>query len=167
MIYKKDLCSFRQFLFVSAFFAVLISCDVKKSNTSPASEYSRIFDYSDMNLSFFPVDLEQTGDGGFLILSVYTDTTLSTFPLIHLMKTDAFGKKVWESWLDKAYCSAVPSLMLLGSSYYFICMDAVNQESRIMRINQDTHEALEIRALSIQYPLYSMKDKNGDVLVLC
>ena len=166
MNYKKNRYAFRQVLFLFALFGVLISCDVKKSNTSPASEYSRIFDYTDMNLSFFPVDLEQTGDGGFLTLSVYTDTTLSTFPLIHLMKTDAFGVKVWESWLDKAYCSAVPSLMLLGNSYYFICMDAVNQESRVMRINQDTHDASEIKALSIQYPLYSMKDRNGDVLVL-
>jgi hypothetical protein len=166
MILKTKLYTFRQILFVSALSGILISCDVKKSNTDPSSEYSRIFDYSDMNLSFFPVDLEQTGDGGFLILSVYTDSTLSTFPLIHLMKTDAFGKKIWENWLDKAYCSAIPSLMLLGNSYYFICMDAVNQESRVMRINQDTQEATEIKALSLQYPLYSMKDSHGDVLVL-
>ena len=145
---------------------LLASCDVKKSDTDPSDEFTRIYDNSDMNLSFYPVDLEQTSDGGFLILSVYTDTTLSTFPLIHLLKTDKNGTRIWETWVDKAYSSAVPSLMLLGSDYYFVCMDAVNQETRVMLVDLESKEVVQTAALSLQYPLYTLKDSNGDVLIL-
>ena len=143
-----------------------ISCDVKKSDTNPSEAFSKIYDNPDMNLSFFPVDLEQTTDGGFLILSVYTDTTLSTFPLIQVMKTDKTGKRLWETLVDKAYCSVVPSIMMLGNNYFFICMDAVNQQTRVMQIDAGSGGVAEVNALEYQYPLYCMKDGNGDVLML-
>jgi hypothetical protein len=161
---------------MKAFFAVIFpfimlagylqSCDVKKSDTDPSAEFTRIYDHTDINLSFHPVDLEQTTDGGFLILSVYTDTILSTFPLIHVLKTDKNGSRMWETWVDKAYSSAVPSLMLLGNNYHFVCMDAVNQETMVMRIDLETHEVVQTSSLSLQYPLYTFKDSNGDILML-
>lgn len=154
--------------FVSAvlLLGLWISCDIKKSDTDPSAEFSRIYDHPDMNLSFYPVDLEQTADGGFIILSVYTDTTLSVFPLIHLLKTGRAGERQWETWVDKTYSSAVPSLSLLGNDYIFVCMDAVNQETRVMRVNTGTGEVAEHKAFDLHYPLYSMKDSNGDMLLL-
>jgi hypothetical protein len=146
--------------------ATISSCDVKKSDTDPSSEFSKVYDYTDMNLSFYPVDLEQTPDGGFLILSVYTDTTLSTFPLIHVMKTNAKGAREWEKWVDKSYCSAVPTLMAVGGSYYFACMDAVNQETRIMEINTVSHTVSLAEAMARQYPLYAATDNSGYILIL-
>ena len=142
------------------------SCDVKKSNADPSAAYSKIYDHQDMNMAFYPVDLEETADGGFMILSVYTDTTLSVFPLIHVMKTGRAGEKIWETWVDKAYSSAVPSLNTMGSDYYFVCMDAVNQETRVLRVNPQTGEVSEFKAMTLQYPLYSTKDSNDDILLL-
>jgi hypothetical protein len=142
------------------------SCDIRRSDADPASSYNRIYDNGNANLAFYPVDMEQTDDGGFLILSVYTDTTLSTFPLIYLTKTNPFGDPVWEQWIDKSYCSAIPSLFHQGSQYDFICMDAVNQETRVMQIDLQNKDVQEIQAFSRQYPLFSLHDKDGNHLIL-
>jgi hypothetical protein len=144
----------------------LSSCDVKKSDADPSSAYSKVYDHPDMNLAFHPVDLEETSDGGYMILSVYTDTTLSVFPLIHVMKTGRAGEKIWETWVDKAYSSAVPSLEPMGSDYFFVCMDAVNQETRVLRVNPQTGDVTEFKAMTLQYPLYSRKDSRNDILML-
>jgi hypothetical protein len=154
------------FIVAMVFMGSLFSCDIKKSDTDPSAEFSKIYDHPDMNLSVYPVDMEQTADGGFIILSVYTDTTLSTFPLIHVMKTGKAGELLWETWVDKAYSSAVPSLIPYGNDFYFVCMDAVNQETRIMRANTGTGDVQEFKAIPLQYPLYSMIDSNGDMLLL-
>jgi hypothetical protein len=143
-----------------------VSCDIRKSDSDPGDAYTKIFDYGDMNLSFYPVDLKQTDDGGFLVLSVYTDTTLSTFPLIHLMKTDKLGNRIWENWVDKSYCSAVPSILEVAGNYYFICMDAVNQQTRVMQVDLQGRTVNQSGEFTTQYPLYCMQDGNGDVMVL-
>lgn len=147
-------------------FGLMISCDIKKSDVEPSEEFAKIYDHPDMNLEFYPVDLAQTDDGGFLILSLYTDTTLSTFPLIYLLKTDNAGVKQWEYWVDKAYSSAVPALIPSGSDFYFVCMDAVNQETRVMQVNTLAGEVAEFMPLLLQYPLYTMQDVEGNIMIL-
>ena len=166
MTMKPFLFSISHGILIALLVGVTFSCDIKKSNSDPADAFTKIFDYGDMNLAFYPVDLKQTGDAGYLVLSVYTDTTLSTFPLIHLMKTDKLGNRIWEQWIDKSYCSAIPSLLELGGNYYFICMDAVNQQTRILQIDLQNQSVDEVNALKAQYPLYCMQDANGDVLML-
>jgi hypothetical protein len=145
---------------------LLISCDVKKSNVDPSEEFSKIYDHPDMNMAFYPIDAEQTSDGGFLILSVYTDTALSTFPLIYLIKTGRAGEKLWETWVDKAYCSAVPSLIPSDNNYLFVCMDAVNQETRVLQVNTSSGDISEFKTGALHYPLYCMKDSQGNIIVL-
>jgi hypothetical protein len=144
----------------------LISCDIKKSKADPSDSFSVIYDHPDMNLSFYPVDIVQTGDGGFLVLSVYTDTVLSTFPLIRLMKTDKSGSLVREKVVDPGYCSAVPALITHGSSWRFVCMDAVNQNTKLMEVDEDLADVSKVDDLAGKYPLYLFKDFSDNFLVL-
>lgn len=144
----------------------LNGCDIGKSDADPDSEFSKVYDNPDMNLAFYPVDAKQTSDGGFMILSVYTDTALSTFPLIHLLRTDKTGKQLWEIWVDRAYTSAIASLVNIGGAFHLVCMDAVNQETRIMRINENDRTVSEVSSNALKYPLYCMQDSQGDLLVL-
>ncbi len=157
---------FFKYYLVIFFTGIWISCDVKKSDIDPSEEFSRIYDHPDMNIAFYPVDFEQTPDGGFLILAVYTDTALSTFPLIYLLKTGRAGEKIWETWVDRTYSSAVPSLLPSGSNYFFVCMDSVNQETRVLQVNTGSGEVSEFSAVELLYPLYTIKDSGGDILVL-
>jgi hypothetical protein len=144
----------------------MTACDIKKSKSDSSESFSAVYDHPDMNLSFYPVDMVQTGDGGFLVLSVYTDTVLSTFPLIRLMKTDKSGALVREKVVDAAWCSAVPSLIPSGSSWQFVCMDAVNQNTKLMEVDENANNVSEVKELAGKYPLYLFSDNSGNSLVL-
>jgi hypothetical protein len=156
---------FRGLILVCALLSVT-ACDIKKSKSDPSDSFSAVYDHPDMNLSFYPIDMVQTGDGGFLVLSVYTDTVLSTFPLIRLMKTDRSGSLVREKVVDPAYCSAVPSLIPSGSSWRFVCMDAVNQNTKLMEVDEGANNVSEVDELAGKYPLYLFNDHNDNFLVL-
>ncbi len=142
------------------------SCDIKKSDTDPSASFTAVYDHPDMDLSFYPIDMVQTSDGGFLVLSVYTDTALSTFPLIRLMKTDKSGTLVREELVDEAYCSAVPSLVKNGNVWQFVCMDAVNQNVKLMEVIEDLSGIAEVSELAGKYPLYLYADSQHDFVVL-
>jgi hypothetical protein len=144
----------------------LTGCDIKKSKADPSDSFSAVYDHPDVNLSFYPVDMVQTHDGGFLVLSVYTDTALSTFPLIRLMKTDKTGALVREQVVDAAYCSAVPALIPNGSSWRFLCMDAVNQNTKLMEVDDALTSVSKLDDLAGKYPLYLFADNSDNFLVL-
>lgn len=151
------------------FLGILISftsCDIKDSNADPSESFSAVYDHPEINVAFHPVDLVQTSDGGFLILSVYTDTVLSTFPLIRLMKTNNAGTITREVLVDADYCSAVPSLMKKGSQWQFVCMDAVNQNTKLMQVSEDLSELAEVNELSGKYPLFMYTDSRNNFLIL-
>ena len=65
------------FLLISGI--LLVTCDVKKSNVAPENNYIKVYNNTDYNISFYPLDMVQTEDGGFLILSALDDTTLNSF----------------------------------------------------------------------------------------
>jgi hypothetical protein len=144
----------------------ITGCDIKKSKADPSDSFSAVYDHPDMNLSFYPVDMVQTHDGGFLVLSVYTDTALSTFPLIRLMKTDKSGAMVREKVVDPDYCSAVPALIPDGSSWRFVCMDAVNQNTKLMEVDDALTSVSKVDDLAGKYPLYLFADNRDNFLVL-
>jgi hypothetical protein len=155
----------RMLLILSATLS-LTGCDIKKSKSDPSGSFSAVYDHPDMNLSFYPVDMVQTRDGGFLVLSVYTDTVLSTFPLIRLMKVNKSGALVREKVVDPAYCSAVPALIPNGSSWRFVCMDAVNQNTRMMEVDDGANDVSMVKELAGKYPLYLYADYSDNFLVL-
>jgi hypothetical protein len=144
---------------------LIASCDIKKSDADPSETFTAVYDHPDMNLAFYPVDFVQTGDQGYLVLSVYTDTALSTFPLIRLMKADKNGKMVKELTVENSYCSAVPSLMQQGNVFQFTCMDAVNQNVKLLETTEDLSGVSEISELSGKYPLYLFVAEDGFVVL--
>jgi hypothetical protein len=146
--------------------SILVSCDIKDSDADPSESFSAVYDHPDMNLAFYPVDMVQTTDDGYLILSVYTDTTLSTFPLIRLMKTDKAGIFAGETIVDPSYCSAVPGFARSGSSWQFACMDAINQNVKLLQVDEDLSDLKEVAELEGKYPLYLYPEASGSILIL-
>ncbi len=156
---------FREFykgLLVICISLSMTGCDIKKSKADPSGSFSAVYDHPDINLSFYPVDMVQSHDGGFLVLSVYTDTALSTFPLIRLMKTNKTGALVREQVVDASYCSAVPALIPNGSSWRFVCMDAVNQNTKLMEVDDALTSVSEVDELAGKYPLYLFADNSDN-----
>lgn len=166
MRYPMLLPTLKKLLLVGCILPAMLSCDIKKSDADPSDSFTKVYDHADMDLSFYPVDMVQTSDDGFLVLSVYTDTALSTFPLIRLMKTNEAGILERETLVDEAYCSAVPSLMRNGNVWQFVCMDAVNQNVKLMEVSEDLSGVAEVAELAGKYPLYLYTDDQHNFVVL-
>jgi hypothetical protein len=71
-----------------------------------------------------------------------------------------------EELVDPAYCSAVPSLIKKGNFWQFVCMDAVNQNVKLMEVSEDLSGISEVDELNGKYPLSLYSDSNDDFLVL-
>lgn len=135
-----------RFLFLLAISLVFVSC---KDKFTPEASFIKVYDDSDGNKDYFPLSMQQTNDGGYMILSAYNGWN------IHLMKTDNIGDLQWEYDLPSKYINAVPNLIERDGHFYFVCMDAVGLFTYVMQVDQSAKSAGEFQAFpQIQYPLY-------------
>jgi hypothetical protein len=145
---------------------ILIACDVKKSNIAPENNFIKVYHNPDYNISFYPLDMLQTDDGGFLILSALEDTTLNSFLPVYLMKTDNLGNFEWETYPDHSNVSPVPKLLYINGNYYFVCMDATTQNTRFVKIDTKTGETSQVSSSALMFPLTAYTDSKDNVIVM-
>ncbi len=154
------------YILLLLFGMILSSCDVKKSNIAPDNNYIRVYHNQNYNVSFYPQDMLQTDDGGFLILSAMEDTSLNTFLPVYLMKTDKFGNFQWETYPDESNVSPASHLLYLKGKYYFVCMDAITQDTRFLEIDINTGATSVASTNSLKFPLAAYVDSKSNLLVM-
>src|SRR5688500_17239352 len=105
-----------------------ISCSEKSDIDFDKENFTSIFDNNEFSASYFPIDVKQTQDGGYLVLGERRLQN-SNFRGIYLMKADKLGKYVNAVEVDEEFVNPVADLMLSGNLYYFFCMDALNLQT--------------------------------------
>ena len=147
---------------------VAVSCDVKKSNVSPDYNFVKVFDNTDLTVSYYPVDAMETADGGFIVLSALDATQNTNFPAVHVLKTDQNGNMAWEATADAGYVSPVPGLMNTGNSIQFFCMDDNSFKAKLMTINDNgsTGTISEAGGTNDSYPLAAYYSNSANRIVL-
>lgn len=145
---------------------IFTACDISDNEALPGEKFTRIFDSADFGQNYLPLDVVQTDDGGYLVLAETRDENASLFPLTYVMKIDADGQFESERLLSADFVSPSASLMRVGGSYYFFCMNGVSLSPKLMQVNQagETSEVNEIANLS--YPLHCSLDANGQHFLL-
>src|SRR5687767_13356193 len=113
------------------------SCSEKSDPVSDQESFTSIFDNNQFSASYFPIDIKQTADGGYLVLGERRLQN-SNFRGIYLMKADKFGKYVNALEVDELYVNPVPDLMLSGNLYYFFCMNGQTLQTNLVSVNADT-----------------------------
>ena len=114
-------------------FTFLISCDIKKSDIGPNTNFIRIYADNNSSHTYYPMDFVETEDQGFLIVSgLYTAEGLS-YPKTHLLKTDKEGNMEWVYADDNTALSPTPRIIEIEGAYYMVCMQN-NLQSKLMRI---------------------------------
>lgn len=148
----KKLFKNTHFLLIVAFMSsILFSC--KKDDFKEEETYIKVYGELDGNKKFVPLAIQQTADGGSLMLSAVNGWN------IFLMKTDALGEVVWKTDVDAPYVSATPNLIAANGSYYFVCMDQVGLFSYLMKVDESTGATEVVKtANSIIYPTYAYYD---------
>ncbi|MEM7550289.1 MAG: hypothetical protein AAF363_11465 [Bacteroidota bacterium] len=138
----------------------LVGCEIgDNSSADPSESFLRIFDTNEFEADFTPLDLAETPDGGFLVLSgIRRDD--SNFLGVHVLKTDEFGTFVSETVLDPSFVNPVDQLVEINGLYYFFCMNEF-QEARLFSMDTSGIVQDPIAVNAVTYPSYlTASDQN-------
>lgn len=148
--------------------AGLSSCESMDAEIMDEGAFTRIYDNQKLDERFYPLDIEQTLDGGFLVYSAFIGDTVSyAWPKGHLLKTDNTGNLEWEVQLQDPYVSPVPNILQLNNNYYVICMDAVTLRPKVLQVDPASSAVTLTASLDdFTYPLYTDVSADGGILLL-
>jgi len=136
---------------------LLLACDKKDMTSLP---FVKIYDDQNGNRSFTPLSIiKSTIDNGYVVLSAFDGWR------IQLMKIDEDGVFIWNLELPDSYVNAVPSLVNINQQLILVCMDPIELNTRILRIDETTQTVIPISTLEeVSYPVQAYY--NGDQLYL-
>ena len=80
-----------KYLYLLIINVLVISCDIKKSNISPDNNFTRVYTDNNSSHTYYPVDVVETDDNGFLIVSGLYDSDSLNYPKVHLLKHPFFN----------------------------------------------------------------------------
>ena len=154
---KKIFPAFLLLLLVSA-------CLEKADPTLEQNSFTRIYDDADFGAAYSPLDVQQTSDGGYLILASKRVAD-SNFAGVYLLKVDKVGSIINEvDDFDTQYVNPVGPLSLIQGAFYFVCMDSNLQEAQLIKITE-SGEFDTASPLGLTYPVASATDGNNLLLL--
>lgn len=122
--------------------------------------FTKIYDNLSANKKFFPIDIAQTSDGGYLVLAAVD--TWDTY----VMKTDKEGNFEWEYFNNSPYVNPVGDLIESGGKFYFFCMDKIGLFTYLMQVDPASGTVAEVAAYGdVLYPLSAAKTTSGSMLL--
>lgn len=143
---------------------MLFGCGEETNADLEKQTFISIFDNKQFSERFSPIDLRQTAEGGYLIL---TERKLSdsNFSGIYLLKADESGNFVRELIVEPPCVNAVGDLMESGDEYYFFAMDGLTLEGRLVKVDAHADSAVITPVPGITYPAAASADGTGFLLL--
>lgn len=145
---------------------VTTACDIKDSDINPDYHFVKVYDDKDVSRSYYPVDAIESTNGSILILSAINDSQYTSYPTIHVMKTDKNGNMVWETNVDPTYISPVSELMNIDGKIRFVCMDDHSFTAQMMEINAESGAITMIGSMQVNYPLAAHYSPETNSLII-
>ncbi len=142
---------------------IFIGCANDSDPAADKANFTRIYDNNKYNASYFPIDIKQTPDGGYLILGGRRIED-SNFSGIYLMKVDEFGGFISEQEVDENFVNPIGPLLESGGNYFFFCMSSVGLQTQLFQVDA---EATLSNPVSIggSYPAAAAIDGNNFLLL--
>lgn len=147
-------------LFVIVF--VLFSCS--DDGPSPEASFFKIYDDSDADLRYRPIDIIETIDGFILLTGV--ELSQSDFMGVQLIKVDSEGNYESDRTLNN-YVVPIGHMYLnpADSNSYFFAMDPTSLQAVLIGVNPQLEVETEALIGGINYPLSSKPISNGNLLL--
>ncbi len=140
-----------------------IACTNDPDLLADKTQFVHIYDDIRFSASYFPIDLRQTPDGGFLVLGGRRLET-SNFNGVYLLKLDAFGKIVSDLEVTSDLVNPVGRMLEANGKYYFFCMTSVGLQTQLVEV--DASGALtNTKNIGGSYPAVASQD-NSEFLLL-
>lgn len=124
------------YILIILFAGFITSCSEESNPTFDSDNFTSIFDNNKFDASYFPIDIRQTPDGGYLILGG-RKLTDSNFTGIYLLKADQFGNFVKEIEVEETSVNPIAKFTEREGKYYFFCMDPITQVAQLADVDAD------------------------------
>jgi hypothetical protein len=143
----------------------IISCD--KSNIKPENIFTKIYDDQNSDISYYPLDIAESGSDGYFILGATAIDTTRTWLNTYIARTDKVGEIEWSVILERPYINPVSNLIYSGGEYYIFCMDDIALSTHVLRIDNSGQTAVHVKTFDeIIYPLAVSKTPDNGFLLL-
>lgn len=145
--------------------SLLMSCSEESNPEFDIQNFTTIFDNNQFDASYFPIDMKQTPDGGYIILGGRRLTD-SNFAGIYLLKADKFGNFEKEIEVEETSVNPIGKFTEYQTKYYFFCMDPLTQQAQIANVDANL-EAVTITPVQggLTYPAAASFVDNNFVLL--
>ncbi|MBL0743802.1 hypothetical protein [Chryseolinea lacunae] len=123
-------------LFTLAGLLIIAGCSEKSNPEYDIQNFTSVFDNNKFDASYFPIDMRETPDGGYIILGGRRLSENSEFAGIYLLKVDKFGQ--FEKEIDVPKSTGVypvGKLIEYQTRYYFFCMDEQTLNAQIASVD--------------------------------
>ncbi|MDQ3393641.1 MAG: hypothetical protein M3512_05950 [Bacteroidota bacterium] len=139
---------------------IFSSCQISENKVEPEVTFNMIYNENNFQGNYDPLDIRQTSDSGYLILSARDKWSIS------ILKTDKWGAVEKLTHLEAPYANALPLILEKDTSYYFFCMNELSLHTYLMKINKETWQPEVDKVYNdITYPLAtSMVPENAVLL---
>lgn len=153
------------FSLMLAGFLMVTSCVEETNPEFDQKSFTKIYDNNLYTIDYFPIDMVQTEDGGYLILGGRRLED-SNFTGIYLMKADKDGNFVKDIEVDESFVNPIAQLAFVNNNYYFFCMDPLTLQAQLGQTDANL-ENVNISATSgeLYYPSAMQVDGNNFVLL--
>lgn len=156
-----------KYLYIIILILTALSCDIKKSDMEADINFTKVFSDNHELFAYFPTDIVETEDGGFLILSGLYDSEALNYPKVHLTKTDAFGTVEWATSPDGAPLSPTRSIASLNGNYYVFCMeDDLDCQIYQIVIGESSGNLIHVKEINSKNPLAVYQDSSDNFVLL-
>lgn len=155
----------RKILLYLPLIILVCACDIKKNKEAVPTGFLKIYNEASYSNQYTPLDIEQTSDGGFLILSS-TKIESSSFPGIYVMRIDKDGLLLSAKALSEEYVSAVPNLLKNGKDFYIICLGQQNLSTYLLHVNEAAEISQAGLMSNVHYPLSAEFDLASSQIIL-
>jgi len=149
-------------LSILAITILAFSCTEETNVTLDAEKFVRIYDNNQFDSAFYPIDIKETSDNGYLVLA--RKKLQGEFAGIYVLKTDQYGNFVSENSLSDDLVNPTGSLYSKNNNFYFFGMDSNSKETRLVSIDANG-ATLNVTSISLTYPCASSATQNGFVLL--
>jgi hypothetical protein len=150
-------------ILISLLAILAFSCAKDSDVATDKANFTRIYDNNKFDASYFPIDVKQTPDGGFLILGGRRLTD-SNFSGTYLMKVDQLGAYVSDLEVTSDKVAPIGPLLEANNKYYFFSMTPVGLQTQISEMDADG-AITKTTAVGGSYPAAAFND-NGSFLLL-
>lgn len=152
-------------LLIGCLFLVILFTACSNEEPSLSESFLKIYDHSNADLSYHPIDVAETVDG-YIILSA-TELASSDFNGVKLIKTDEEGNFVRERELS-GYVIPIGSMYLnpSDSNTYFFAMEPTSLNAVLIGVNPQLQVDVELTISGLNYPLASSITNAGNLLLL-